>query len=404
MANINVSSWSELATALTNVSEDSTIQFTKNLDLNLEFPSGVSGILMPMTAYAVTVTGAHAPKFEANKYYQSVSSGGTETFVLLGSEPADWSSDYTQYYTKEDEDSYAPVEAENYNIRNLRNSAVVTSSIIYTNACTITLKNLDFQNLVLSGASFIGVAASADGLVVDHCRFVGSRSGEAYLFNVDHSDTLRVESCYFNIPWMGMNVPKTQLAWTSLAPKWLRTDTATCNWSATFCHFVEHYTGWEVEQSTSTDYDKAQDLVFSCECFQLNACKITGDMVLAENASSSTSSSSHKLACIIMPKSVISSYTPSMMSVFDVQLSSAGAESAGTNTYEVRLGNFFGILNQRLKTSTGKEIGANGATWYNIAGTTQVDTAKTFPKCITPTQMRNTSSLLSVGFDMIVPE
>jgi hypothetical protein len=401
VAIINVSSWDEIANALTNVSEDSTIQLTTDIDMNLTHASGVSAILMPMGGYDITFTGAHAPNFVINKYYRDDTSGGNDDFVILSSQPSDWDTNYMHYYTKEDEDSYAPVEAENYNIRNLRNLPTVITSIIYTNSCNLTLQNLDFQNLVLAGASFIGIATSATGLYVNDCRFVGRRSGESYLFNVDHSDILRVISCYFNIPWMGMNVPKSQLAYTSLAPKWARTDTNTCSWSATYCHFVEHYTGWEID-TTSTTRDTVQSLSFSCECFQLNACKITGDMTLAGSVSKQSTRYTQSLNFVIMPKSVISSYTPSMMSVFDVRLHSVLDElSGGENVYKVYCGNFYGIIHKQLTTVSGASI-SNTAEWANLSGS-EVDTSKTFGKYVRTSQMIDSQSLLNAGFDIILP-
>lgn len=52
------------------------------------------------------VTGSSAPTWEADKYYSRNADG---TYVLTTVEPADWSTNYTMYYTKESSTRYREI-------------------------------------------------------------------------------------------------------------------------------------------------------------------------------------------------------------------------------------------------------------------------------------------------------
>ena len=217
MASITVETFTELAAAFLSCADGDTIQIDNDINVDYEFPQGVSEIDLSLeTAKAFTVTGAHAPEFEVGKYYEKV---GT-TFRPVSFKPTDpaWEDDYGSYYEKLD-DAYIPVQAARYKIINLRNSVNTTDWLVING--TLTLENIDFQNLILAGCNFIMLSGDAVGLYVNNCRFTGSRSGESYLFDVPHSKILACVSCAFDMPWQGMGAAATAaaLAWTALAPK-----------------------------------------------------------------------------------------------------------------------------------------------------------------------------------------
>lgn len=403
MATVNVSTWDEIANALTNVSEDTTVQITKNIDMNLEYAEGVVSVVFPSTFYKVTLTGAHAPTFESGKYYQQIISGDDETYTVLNSEPLDWNSNYTHYFEQADEDSYEPVKPERYNIRNLRNDSTETNSIFNANACDFILESIDFQNLVLAGASFTTAANTVNGLRVHNCRFVGSRSGAAYMFNYSHSTYVKLVSCYLNVPWMGMNAAASAagLAYTALGPKWLRTDSNTCSWSASYTHFVEHYSGWNVPTPSTTNQDNSEFLVYSCQCFQLNACKLTGDMTLGATTSVTTSKVTIHVANVITPKSVMNGFIPMSMSICNVKLSIVvGAPDwSKTNEFIMNEGNFFGIQLDEIVCADGS------VNEFTIKGSAIMgDGSKPYAKGVTSRQIKDINTLYRVGFDVIPPE
>ncbi len=403
MATIEVNTWATLAAAIVSASDGDTIRLTANINCNLEYPQGVAQINIGTSGKDITISGKHAPTFEVNRYYVKTIVAEEDVYTVLQTKPNDWDSNYHDYYYKEtlaDRDEFLPVEPATHKILNLQNAASNTYYIIYSDGL-VTLEYIDWQNLILNGADLISIVGSDTdaGVVADHCRFTGSRSGEAYLFNVGHDKKIQLLSCAFDMPWMGANVPYTQQSWTALAPKWARTDTYTCRFTADYCNFKEHYTGWEIcpKQATGGSNPVAQDGVerqmYSCSPFIMNGCYISGDMTISAYSGTGYMNT-------INAKSVSSANPQSAMNVFDVDVSSvapSGSEPSGTYIRSLT-GNFFGIMTMRTKDVNGDLIDT-----YNVYTSTYRDTSKASPIYVTVKQFGNDKSLSERGFDIILP-
>ena len=405
MATIEVNTWATLAAAIVSAADGDTIKLTANIDCNLEYPQGVAQINIATSGKDITISGKHAPTFEVNRYYSKTVVAEEETYTVLQAKPNDWDSNYQTYYYKENfatKDEFLPVEPARHKILNLQNAASNTYYIIYSDGL-ITLEYIDWQNLLLSGAHFVKIVGSDTdaGVVADHCRFTGTRSGEAYLFDVGHDKKIQLISCAFDMPWMGANVPYTQQSWTALAPKWARTDTYTCRFTADYCNFKEHYTGWVIctKQQTGGSNPIAGDGVerqmYSCSPFIMNGCYISGDMTISAH-----NGFGGGYFNIINAKSVASVNPQSAMNVFDVDVSSVAPSDAvpSGNYIKSLTGNFFGIMTMRVKDVNGDLLET-----YDVFSSTERDTSKASPIYVTVKQFGNDKSLSERGFDIILP-
>lgn len=240
MATVEVSTWSQLVTALsTSVQESKTIKLMNDIDCNDEIPTGVGSTITcyGSCGYPTTVDGSY------------------------------------------EEDGVI----KNHVIRNLRTNVSTPVSIfkIVTNkssgsgrACSITLKNIDFINLILMGGALI--SSYEDSIIGGHkvfitkCRFVGKRN--RHLFNgssdtgvSDDSTYLLMTSSFFNIPYFPT---ATENTYVPLVGEWTGTNTYI---RAQFCWFRHSYNGWDIPNNngyhTYTRY------------MQMNGCYNDGEIV-----------------------------------------------------------------------------------------------------------------------------
>ena len=400
MATIEVNTWATLAAAIVSAADGDTIKLTANIDCNLEYSQGVAQINIATSGKDITISGKHAPTFEVNRYYSKTVVAEEETYTVLQAKPNDWDSNYQTYYYKENfatKDEFLPVEPARHKILNLQNAASNTYYIIYSDGL-VTLEYIDWQNLLLSGAHFVKIVGSDTdaGVVAEHCRFTGTRSGEAYLFDVGHDKKIQLISCAFDMPWMGANAPYTAIDWTALAPKWDRTEEYTCSFTADYCNFKEHYTGWGIcNQPTGGGGGVAMDgkprQMYSCAPFAMNGCYISGDVTISCYASAGYFN-------IINPKSVASVNAQSAMNVFDCDISSVGSQYPTGSAIKLLSSTLFGIMTMRAKDVDGEAIET-----YSLLSNTYIDNTKAAPIYVTTKQFGNDKSLSEKGFDIILP-
>jgi len=274
------------------------------------------------------------------------------------------------------------LDGNHHKIRNLRTTVDSPRPIF---ACQfggvnrrLIIKDLDFQNLILAGASLVGsntgYSYPPSTTQINSCRFVGSRSGAAYL--LAYNTGITANNCYFDLPWTGAG--QSNLAYTSLISK--NTSSATTA-VANYCRFKEKYTGWiypsEVEYNTSDKY-------FSFSFFKINGCRIEGSFTLP-NADIQNASLLHLLSTYNL-----NAYTPSAQNVFDVELSllSNDREKMFVVTKAT-------LIKKSAKLPNGTVLTADSAyeTW---AGDT--------PILATAEEMTDAAVLSAKGFDIVVPE
>ena len=358
MATVEVSTWAELVSAISNVptTEDTIIKITADIDLNDTNPEGVTN---------------------------SFNSGWfTRTLVIDGS--------YTDSVTG---------ETKNHVIKNLRTPISGTGSIFYfyygsdtSSAIGVKFKGIDFQNFILSsghGFDYDDTHLHTFVLTLENCRFVGSR-GNYYLIGKNHYTSSQhncsniLNNCYVDMPWSGAG--QTNLAYTSLIPK---DDGNATSAVATYCRFKETYGGWTWGDSLTY---QSTDRFFSCSYFKMSGCRVEGSTQIC-GVTDSNDKGAYYMPIISKPNA---SYVPTTQNVFDVEIT-AVRNSATYDTDNVLYSTFTGVVNKNVKyngtdvtTFTDNRSGFDG-------GTT------TAPIFATPTQMKDPSYLLSQGFNIIVP-
>lgn len=347
MATYEVNTWAAAMTKLVEAGqgtwEDTVIKLTDDIDLNDEAPEG--------SATSVT------------------KNGNTGVLTIDGTATG----------------------KERYEVRNLRNvvgssSAIITIGGSVGNAHTLKFKNIDFVNLLISGAAFLAKGGSNTGLVVifENCRFVGTRSGaNCYLYNSYANVTLT--SCFVNLPWQGLG--QTDLSCTSLIPK-VTSSSGTSSAVANYCWFREHYTGWQIKDMSSED--SADAYVWSCSFFRCSGCYIDGDMKVG--AYNRTNYTNCGIGEILWRKNE-ASYTPSAMNVFDASIDCGSYNS-------VKYGWWYGLYVQRAHKSNGTAVTISLA---NDAGPSLPSAARR-PLLATVEQSKDAQWLYENGFDIVIPD
>lgn len=338
MAIHEVSTWGELANAINGFANGDVIKLKSDIDLNKEFPLGVESCNITQ------------------------SSSGSYTLTIDG---------------------------DGHKIRNLRTSISDPHSILMKNtdtfSITLTLQNIDFVNLILSGAALIYVNGSNDDAVVcNNCRFVGNRTA-GYLINRNRN--VLVNSCYFDMPWQGGGLTTRQ--YISLIPWSTEATTAYAN----YCWFHEHYTGWVMPQGWDWGWT-TDSTYFSFSYFKINGCYIDGDSVCTRYKISNTDISN----CLkILAKANVSSYAPASQNVLDCDIVVMNGMSNNT----IEIANMCGLMKKSVVNSSSSAPSIT--TYNNCTQSLIVDTSKPYPLKATPEQMKDATWLYNNGFDIIVP-
>ena len=261
---------------------------------------------------------------------------------------------------------------------------------------TLIIKDLDFQNLILAGASLIGADSGMSApstTQINGCRFVGSRSGVAYLLAYNTDVTLN--RCFTYIPWQGAG--QSDLSYTSLIPKSTSNVTAVAN----YCWFREKYTGWSYNITTDKYYptaSSANDVIpsFSFSMFKLNGCYIDGSMRIPAGYDTINAGRKYVYYCELIARAVNNAYTPSAQNVFDCDLiAELGSVTLTDNT--IRTCGWSGVIKKSAQTTGGAEVSS-----YTFPSGSNMGGSIT-PIFATPAQMKDASWLSNAGFDIIVP-
>lgn len=338
MATKEVSTWDGLVTALNGFATGDVIKLTADIDLNREYPAGVSSC-----------------SFEQSGY----------------------------------EGTSVTIDGDGHKILNLRTNLSSPQNIfVKTNGgsyLTVTFKDLDFVNLILSGAHLISINGhNDDAVVLNNVRFVGKRSGASYLINRNRNVT--INSCYFNVPWQGSGSSSRQ--YISLIP----TSSNATSTVANYCRFHEHYTGWTMPNGWNYN-DDANSVFFSFSFMKINGCYIDGDGVCTKETVSGMNNAN---MLKFITKANAAAYTPSAQNVFDGTVTLMnGIDDGG-----IQVGNLSGVMKKAVEVPSG----ATAISAYaNISDADVIATGKPFPIKATESQMKDASWLSSQGFDIVVP-
>lgn len=346
MATYNVSTWAELLSALNqSASQSRTIKITADIDCNDEIPMGVSS-----------------------------------TIQLQGS------GNYPLYI----DGSYTDAQGnkKNHVIRNLRTHTTSPVDIFKTLSSPggsdsgtylyVYIRNIDFINLVLAGASFLGVnigssyTSNYQQVNFNSCRFVGRR--DRYLVRSienarNASDNgIYYTSCFFNMPYKPSG--STANTYVPLNQVWAYIS-GTNRCFANYCRFKDTYGGWDIGQFVPTVSVAPQCCTHN---LYLNGCYIYGQII----GDSTIGISNHY------------TYNPVIQNVVDADLYVTNGGSAGSsiNIYAPK-----GIYRNKItKWNTTPEIA--------YVDNNQNASAISVP----PDKMTDPAYLYSQGFDIVVPE
>jgi hypothetical protein len=414
MATLNVTTWAQLVNAIETSLDGDVIQLKADIDCDNEIPEGSSMINISADTKSITISGAKPPAFRENYYYEKTLVSGVYVYTVLLSEPADWETNFTDYYyvkTVHEQGElyqiYLTVLPKSYKIKNLRNAANNSSAIIYAGG-PLDFEYIDFQNLILSGADFVSLVENYSSIRCVGCRFTGSRSGEAFLFDVAHSQNIALVSCAFDIPWQGMGAASSDaaLAWTALAPKFSYSETWTGSFTADYCRFHEHYTGWQIPTYQGSSPSKSQ-YVLSCAPFIINGCYIYGDMTCSMTYQSSGNFLTLRMNAQICPSSVNAKNPQTAQNVVDVEF--RGTSSSTTTPEEksfntaILTGNLFGIIrNTCYCNSVGHPEYIRAQTTEMQAGFTA--SGKAIAAYVDDETFASDLDLFKKGFDIVIQE
>ena len=274
MANVEVSTWAELLTAIAGFTDGDTIKLIADIDLTEDYSMGVEKITLA-----------------ADKTF--IIDGGFENGTSVG----------------------------NHTIKGLSSNLTTPDNIFEAAGATtgFILRNIDFYNINLAGGDFYkNTDANAPTVQFTNVRFLGRRTGQSYLINAQH---ILVERCCFDIPWEGLN--EGTISWTSLAPKPANSNTAT-DYVANFCRFVEHYTGWVLPTS---NYGQHTYLMFSCSYFKISGCRLEGDMKVPNL------NGTNGIPCEVIFTKNIENFSPFAMNVLDVAITSDSTKTKARYQY-----------------------------------------------------------------------
>lgn len=355
---IEVSTWAELTAAVNNSLSSwggTVIQLTADIDMNSEAPEGV--------------------------HFVSNSIGSYITGTLT-------------------------IDGQGHKIQNLRTPISSAGDIFYLQSSLSSAKNvgmiwqnIDFVNIILAGGSFFNWNSGKINmnLQLNNCRFVGSRSGSAYLIGTtplqgtSHEATFT--SCFFDIPWQGAGV--SDLSCTSLIPKY---DNSVSKVTANYCWFREKYTGWVWyggSTTTAYSYNAAYPRFFSFSYMKINGCYIDGKAQLPTMVNYDGYGA---FMGYFLHRNIVQNYTPSTQNVFDVEITTDKMTSLYWQANAVYYSSISGVV-KKDATADGESC-----TWVDYRSYADGGVSYPNPILATPAQMKDAAWLSSQGFDIIVPE
>ena len=368
MAIIEVSTWAELITAISNAptDQDTTIKITADIDMNEVAPQGTTNTFyIGWFAKTLVIDGG---------YIDSISG-----------------------------------ENKNHVIKNLRTPINSVGTIFYftfngsaSTAIGVKFQNIDFQNFILSsgnGFDYDHTKLQTFTLTLEKCRFVGSR-GNYYLIGKNQytSTTYNcsniLNNCYFDLPWRGAG--QSNLAYTSLIPK---DDSSNTNSVANFCRFKETYGDWIY----SDNYGMNPSIrIFSFSYFKCSGCRIEGSMTIPvwQNTTlQQYNGVSFLCAFTTLAFTKYNPFTPTVQNVFDVSITCDDTDLENFNKV-VGCSSFSYLVKMDAKCKSDGSVCT-----YTTDGAVNIDSStRPLPLLATPQQMKNAAWLYDNGFDIVVPE
>ena len=344
MATYEVSTWSELIAKLSSTTQEAkTIKLTADIDCNDEIPTGV--------ASTVTIYGNY------NSYPTTIDGSYTENGVT-----------------------------KNHVIRNLRTH--VSSPVGIFNitripntdsGVSVTFKNIDFINLILEGAGFIGNVNTGytvnNRITFNKCSFVGRRNRfltPTTNFGSTSNNVLTFTSCFINIPFKPVDTENTYVPLCGVY-----SGNNTNSMYANYCRFKESYNGWTIGAFMP-------GIVVSPQCsthnFKLNGCYIYGTIV----GSSSVIGITEQYT-----------YNSTIQNVVDADLRSNGGSSGTAVSIYAPKG-----IYKTAADGTTNVVKKYGDDTVNCPITNQNTNA--IPE--TPTRMTSPADLYADGFDIVIPD
>ena len=245
-----------------------------------------------------------------------------------------------------------------HEIRNLRTSASSAVPIFKFAAsattANITIKGIDFINLILGAPLFqTELVYYCDiYMYIRNCRFSGKRT--TYLVYLDNNGYLYMYNSYFNVPYYSTDVNGVRLCYITIAGRGYMTN----------CRIHEMFSGTYIPSSADSDA--------TCSVFnmRLSGCRVDGEVVGGKYAR-------------YHADNVMSGYTPSMQSVYDVNF-----KLTNTTDSSVPLYAFKGVVKVPICRKDDETI------------TYTISSASTGVIQATEAQMKDTNWLIAQGFDV----
>ena len=366
MATVDVSTWAELATAVATAAQSSawhttTIKLLNDIDMNDAAPEGASCNVTSIAADAIYT--AYSGALIIDGGYTDEATGEDKRYVI--------------------KNLRTPISSPSP-IFNFSHSLGFYNNQTYT--IRLTFKNIDFKNLILSGAAFLNMIENYytfHEITFENCRFAGSRTS-AYFIN--HNNNITCNNCYFDMQWYGAG--QSNLAYTSYIPK-LGVDPTSA--IANFCRFKESYGGWTWPSDLAYN---STDRFFTCSFFKMSGCRIEGKAQIPGCYRAAGGNNGGYYFPIISRGNA--SYVPAAQNVFDVSLTAvrnSGVYDIDTVLYST----FTGVVKTDIKyegttitSFTDNRSGFDGGTYAA-------------PILATPAQMKDAEWLSNNGFNIVVP-
>ena len=258
----------------------------------------------------------------------------------------------------------------------------------YLQTKALDIRNLDFVNLICAGSDFLYDSSDYRQVNFTNCRFVGCRTGNAYLIN--QGTKITTTSCYFDMPWYGAG--SSVYDYTSLVK---RSEATTDIPVANYCWFHETYGGWTLSGGSSSTTPGIDYPTTQCSMFAMSGCYIDGNMKMPYRQKSSDTV---EIYCEVYRRIIGNYYTASTPNVIDIEWSMSRHPSWGPSSYIMQVLNMNAVFSEKLTHYGDIPIDPSSISGSRISQGSQ-------PNIIlaTPEQMKDTSWLQSQGFPIIIP-
>lgn len=365
---VNITTWDDIRNNASSSNNTQTLNLQNDIDLNNEYPYGVSTVTIRLDI----------------GYWRD-----SGTWTIDGDNG----------------------QGGRYKIKNLRTLIATPQSIFNMSNqdnpnMKIVFKNIDFVNLILSGADFYINGDFTGSIEFINCRFVGCRTGSAYLIN--KKTKITCTSCYFDMPWYGAN--SNVYTYTSLIPALNDTEVQSLTVSnlptAYYCWFHETYGGWTVATDFGNDtanwvLNADGLIVTSCQCFCMHGCYMDGKVYAPYTVSSGIQS----FLYIYHYSLTMLDWAPIVPNVVDINWVVTYAGVQYSRVYSCYRSVFSCVFKKKVTRANGTDWTFESSAFDTSKVSSPATTGSSMPNPImaTPEQMEDTTWLQTQGFPIIVP-